>query len=103
MRGGNDYQILDKDGKELGKKSGAGGEPAHFQNFIDAIRDTSVVLNSEIGDAQISTKLCHLANIAYRTGGALRCDPKADGQLINNPEGSKLWGREYRDGWKPNV
>ena len=101
--GGNDYRILDRDGKELEKKSGPGGEPAHFKNFVDAIRDKSVKLNSEIGDAQKSTKLCHLANIAYRTGGSLRCDPEAGGKLIDNPAGEKLWGREYRKGWKPKV
>ena len=101
--GGNDYRILDRDGKEIEKKSGPGGEPAHFKNFVDAIRDKSVKLNSEIGDAQKSTKLCHLANIAYRTGGSLRCDPEAGGKLIDNPEGEKLWGREYRKGWKPKV
>jgi predicted dehydrogenase len=101
--GGNDYRILDRDGKELEKKSGPGGEPAHFKNFVDAIRDKSVKLNSEIGDAQKSTKLCHLANIAYRNGGSLHCDPKAGGKLIDNPAGEKLWGREYRKGWKPKV
>ena len=101
--GGNDYRILDRDGKELEKKSGQGGEPAHFKNFEDAIRDKSVKLNSEIGDAQKSTKLCHLANIAYRTGGSLRCDPGKGGKLIANPAGEKLWGREYRKGWKPKV
>ena len=103
MRGSNEYQILDRDGKELEKKSGPGGEPAHFQNFVDAIRDKSVKLNSVISDVQNSTKLCHLANIAYRTSGAVRCDPKAGGKLIDNPEGEKLWGREYRKGWKPKV
>jgi len=101
--GGNDYRIIDRDGKELEKKSGPGGEPAHFKNFVDAIRDKSVKLNSEIGDAQKSTKLCHLANIAYRTGGSLRCDPEAGGKLIDHPAGEKLWGREYRKGWKPKV
>jgi predicted dehydrogenase len=102
-KGGNDYLILDRDGKELEKKSGPGGEPAHFKNFVDAIRDKSVTLNSEIGDAQKSTKLCHLANIAYRTTGSLRCDPKTGGKLIDNPEGEKLWGRKYRKGWKPKI
>ena len=103
MRGSNDYQILDRDGKELDKQSGPGGEPAHFQNFVDAIRDKSVKLNSEIGDVQNSSKLCHLGNIAYRTSGALKCDPKKGGALVKNPEGEKLWGREYRKGWKPKV
>lgn len=103
MNGGNGYQILDRDGKEVDSKSGPGGEPAHFKNFADAIRDKSVHLNSEIGDAQKSSKLCHLSNIAYRTTGSLSCDPKAGGKLIDNPAGEKLWGREYRKGWKPKV
>ena len=103
MRGGNDYQILDRDGKELEKKSGPGGEPAHFQNFVDAIRDKAVKLNSEIADTQNSAKLCHLGNIAYRTSGALTCDPKKGGKLVKNRDGEKLWGREYREGWKPKV
>ena len=98
-----DYQLLDRDGKEIDKKSGPGGEPAHFQNFVDAIRDKSVKLNSEIGDVQNSSKLCHLANIAYRTTGSVTCDPEADGKLIDNPVGDKLWGREYRKGWQPKV
>ena len=103
MRGSNDYQILDRDGKELEKKSGPGGEPAHFQNFVDAIRDKAVKLNSDITDTQNSSKLCHLGNIAYRTSGAVRCNPKAGGKIIANPKAAKLWGREYREGWKPKV
>lgn len=103
MRGGNDFQILDRDGKEIERKSGPGGEPAHFQNFIEAVRDSSISLNSEIGDAQNSAKLCHLANIAYRTSGALRCDPNQGAKLIDFPSGEKLWKRQYRAGWKPVI
>ena len=103
MRGGNDYQILDPDGKEIDKKSGPGGEPAHFSNFVDAIRDKSVVLNSDIGDAQDSAKLCHLGNIAYRAKGGITCDPDSGGKLVDDPVAEKFWGRDYRKGWKPKV
>lgn len=102
-RGGNDYRILDRDGKELEKKSGPGGEPDHFKNFVASIRDKSVPLNSEIGDAQNSAKLCHLGNVAYRTGGSLTCDPENGAKLLSNPEGDELWSREYRKGWEPKV
>lgn len=101
--GGNDYRILDRDGKELENKSGPGGEPDHFKNFVEAVRDKGIELNSEIGDAQNSAKLCHLANIAYRTTGSLSCDPMEGGKLIGNSAGEKLWGRKYRKGWKPKV
>ena len=102
-QGGNDYRILDRDGKELEKNSAPGGEPAHFQNFAEAIRDESVKLNSEIGDAQLSSKLCHLGNLAYRTGGSLRCEPAKGGAPIGNSAAEKLWAREYRKGWEPKV
>jgi hypothetical protein len=44
--------------------------------------------------------LCHLANIAYRSGKVVQFD----GKKITNAEGTeKLWGREYRPGWEPKV
>ncbi|MDP4639050.1 MAG: hypothetical protein NWS30_04160, partial [Verrucomicrobiales bacterium] len=70
----------------------------HFTNFADAIREGAAV-NQTIADAQISTMLCHLGNIAYRSTGAIGVDP-ATGRLVESPEGGKYWSREaYRDGW----
>ena len=102
MSGGNDYTLYDFNGKELDKKSGAGGgDVPHFQNFADAIRK-GTKLNSEIGDCQKSTMLCHLGNIAYRTGHTLDVDQKT-GKILNDPAAMKLWKREYRPGWEPKV
>jgi myo-inositol-1(or 4)-monophosphatase len=46
-------------------------------------------LNSPIDEGQISTMLCHLGNIAYRTNTVVECNPQT-GRLLNNPAGEKL-------------
>lgn len=99
-----DYTIVDLKGQELEKKSGSapgGTDVPHFQNFADAIRDGKP-LNSPISEGQKSTMLCHLGNIAYRTGHTLTIDQKT-GRILNDPDAMKLWKREYRPGWEPNV
>ncbi len=103
MNGGNDYTIYDMNGKEVLKKSGGpgGGDVPHFQNFADAIRKNTP-LNSPIVEGQKSTMLCHLGNIALRSGTVLNVDPKT-GHILNNPEAQKFWKREYRPGWEPKV
>lgn len=98
---GNEYTLFDLDGKEIAKKTGRAGDVPHFQNFADAIREGKP-LNSPIAEGQKSTMLCHLANIAYRTGHVLNIDPKT-GRILNDPVAMKLWKREYRPGWEPKV
>lgn len=96
--GRDSWTIYDPKGKAIStEKAAGGGDPAHMGNFLDAIRGTAK-LNSPIDEGQKSTMLCHLGNIAYRTNTVVRCDPKT-GKMIDNPEGEKLWSREYRPGW----
>jgi predicted dehydrogenase len=77
-------------------------DSAHFAEFIDAARKGRRP-NADIEDGHRSILLCHLGNIAFRTGRALDIDPK-NGHIVGDAEAeSKFWSREYRQGWEPKV
>ena len=97
----NDYSLYDLNGKKIESKALPVNQTLHFQNFINAIRHDEK-LNSEIGDAQTSTLLCHLANMAWRTNSTVNFNTDKR-QIINNLPAEKLWSRKYRRGWKPKV
>ncbi len=68
----------------------------HFQNFADAVRARNPkLLHAEIEETAISTALCHLGNISYRTGRDLKFDPAAM-QFPGDAEANRLLTREYR-------
>jgi hypothetical protein len=65
----------DKDGKQIKKFKGTGGNDIHQQNFIDAMRtrdSKSLHAPAEIG--LYSTGWCHLANIACLVGNSIPAD-----------------------------
>ena len=112
--GGGDYKIFDTKNKlvtevkseveaDANNTVSASGniEMYHFDNFIKTIRGEAK-LNGPVDDASKSVLLCHLANIAQRTGETLHCDP-ANGHILHNKEAMKLWGRSYEKGWEPKV
>jgi predicted dehydrogenase len=98
---GGGYKIFDPKGKLASEGTGPGGEKIHIENFFDAIR-TGKKPNSEIEEGHVSTLLCHLGNIAYRTGRTLDID-QTNGHILKNSEAMKLWKRDYRKGWEPKV
>jgi hypothetical protein len=55
-----------------------------------------------VNEGSKSVLLCHLANIAQRTGVELKCDPK-NGRITNSAEAMKLWQRTYQPGWEPKL
>lgn len=78
-----------------------GGDSPHFANILAGIR-TNARLNSEIEEAHKTTLLCHLGNIAHRTGRTLTCSPK-DGTILNDKAAMAMWTREYQKGMEPRV
>jgi predicted dehydrogenase len=98
---GDGYKIFDGAGKQIGEGKGPGGDIVHMSNFLDAVRGKAKP-NSEIEVGQTSTMLCHLGNIAYRTGHMIHFDPKSR-KIVDDNAAKKLWSREYRKGWEPKV
>jgi predicted dehydrogenase len=111
----NNYTILDHKNKVVREvkdtvqtnsidKTGPGErlDALHIQNFFDAIKDRSIKPNSDIDEGHKSVLLCHLANIAYRTGRALKCNPR-NGHILHDDEAMALWQRSYESGWMPEI
>ena len=86
--------------RKPGPSSSVAGEPMmdldHFQNWIAAVRSRKPGdLYAEIEEGHLSSALCHLANIAYRTGRTLTFDPKTE-RFPGDEEANKLLTRQYR-------
>jgi predicted dehydrogenase len=113
--GGDDYKIFDKDNKLIKSNEdktqsntlntlgpGASLDAYHFLNFINAIRHGEK-LHSPITEGHPSVLLCHLGNIAQRTGHTLHCDETNGGKILHDEEAAALWDRKYENGWKPAI
>jgi predicted dehydrogenase len=76
----------------------AGGPPTplqepHIADFLDAVRARRRP-NADIEVGHLSTRLCHLGNIAHRTGKKLAFDAATE-SFPHEPEASALLGRAY--------
>jgi predicted dehydrogenase len=107
IHGDKGTMLFDGDAWQVRGGDGAAEKPkgdmvaAHVRNFIESIRgDAKPSAEIEIGHT--STRLCHLGNLAYRTGLTLRFDAKTE--TTNDDGANKLLGREYRKGFElPTV
>ena len=69
----------------------------HMGNFIDCVRSRKpTVCPPEVGHR--SGTVCHIGNIAVRTGKKLRWDPEK--QRFDDEEANKWLSRELRAPWK---
>jgi predicted dehydrogenase len=73
----------------------------HVANFLAAIRGEEEP-RSPIDEGRKSVLLCHLGNIAQRTGDTLHIDPDT-GRIMENEDAMQLWERDYETGWEPQV
>jgi hypothetical protein len=74
---------------------------AHFANFIAGIRKGEK-LNSPVSVGNVAVTMLQLSNIAWEVNRELHLDTR-DGQIQNDAEATKMWGREYEKGWAPHV
>jgi predicted dehydrogenase len=74
---------------------------AHFANFIAGIRKGEK-LNAPVSVGNVAVTMLQLSNIAWEVNRELHLDTK-NGQIQNDPEAMKMWGREYETGWAPHV
>lgn len=92
------YRVVDPAGKEVRKVPGRTNDVPHFANFVGAIRGDAR-LNAPIEEGVRSVQLCHLGNIAWRSGGTVQVDPETGRLKGADRKVRALWGREYRRGW----
>jgi predicted dehydrogenase len=109
----NGFELYDLDGKQTravtaaatSETTGTVGEGVldvyHAGNLVDVIRGKAAALNSPIEEGHISTTICHLGNMADRTGQVLTVD-MATGRPTS-AEAMKLWAVDYQPGWELKV
>ena len=83
-----------RDGIEASDKSSETERP-HLRNFLDCVKEHKRP-NADIEEGHKSTRLCHLGNIAFRTGRALRFDEQTE-TILDDAGANKLLGRHYRE------
>lgn len=99
---GDGYRVYDEKDKEVENRKPTGSQSQHVENFLNCLvtRDKP---NADIEIGHESTRLCHLANIAFRTRSTLRFDAATE-TIAGNDAANALLGREYRKGFElPKV
>ncbi len=94
------YRLYDMQNKLVAEHSGPGGDYEHIDDFLRCVREGGRP-TADIEEGHRSALLCHLGNIAHRTGRDLEIDP-SNGHP-RDEAALALWGREYAPGWQPVV
>ena len=81
-----------QDGAEAGGKA-TEGLSAHLSNFVDCVK-TRNNPNADVEIGHLSTRLCHLGNIAHRVGRKLTFDAATE-SFPGDAEANALLSREY--------
>jgi predicted dehydrogenase len=107
------YEVYDLKGKMLSQFK-TGGETssadllgrdsmtdAHFANFIAGIRKGEK-LNAPVSVGNVAVTMLQLSNIAWGVNRELHLDTKT-GQVQDDADAMKMWGRDYEPGWEPHM
>jgi hypothetical protein len=111
--GDQGYMMVDRDGYRIFHQRGMPGKSVHkkwsddgghYRNFIDCVKSRKQdQLNADILEGHLSSMLCHLGNIAYRTGKRLEFDAQTE-TFTNDKAANQYLSREYRKGYElPTV
>jgi predicted dehydrogenase len=87
-----------RDGNNDSMAMGPGMELAHIKDFVDCIKSGNKP-KADIEEGHKSTRLCHLGNIAFRTGRTLKFENSTE-TLVSDAEANAMLGREYRKGFE---
>ncbi len=71
----------------------------HMKNFIECIKDNNRNTNTSIEIAANTARVCHLGNMAYKTGRRLYWDAD-DSKFINDDDANQLLVPTYRAPWE---
>ena len=98
---GGGFRIYRGERRELADQAAASEARAadtgpHVENLLRAVTSRRPAnLNADILEGHLSTTLCHLANISYRTGRSLIFDPATE--TFRNDSGANSYlSRDYR-------
>ncbi|MCH2131531.1 MAG: Gfo/Idh/MocA family oxidoreductase [Pirellulaceae bacterium] len=93
------WKAFDADGKLVTQGNSDIGQQAHVRNFLDAVRSRKrESLNQEIYSGHVSSAMCHMGNISWRTGKKLRFDSETE--MFDDQEANQYVGREHRKGYE---
>jgi predicted dehydrogenase len=81
-----------QDGAEAGGKA-TGGLGNHLTNFVECVKSRENP-NADVEVGHLSTRLCHLGNIAHRVGRRLHFDAATE-SFPGDTEANALLSREY--------
>ena len=92
-------EIVEKAVKERGITLGfKTATEDHHQNWLDCIK-SGARPNADVEIGHRSATVCHLGNIAARTGTTVRWDPVAE-TILDNEKAAAMLTRPYRKPWK---
>jgi len=69
----------------------------HHQNWLDCVKTRKLPI-CDVGIGHRSATVCHLGNIAIRTGRKITWDPKSE-QIIGDQEANAMLTKVYRKPW----